>query len=148
MRPDTLAVVAVLAALPLLGACVATSPTGVATGARPPHRPATAPALIPPTRAPERIGLRPATVHMAPGLEGVIGATPSELTRQFGAPRLDVYEGDARKLQFTGGACVLDVFLYPHARGGEPQATYVEARQPTGADTDRAGCVAALRTRR
>ena len=31
--------------------------------------------------------------------------------RQFGAARLEVWEGDARKLQFTGTACVLDVFL-------------------------------------
>jgi hypothetical protein len=80
-----------------------------------------------------------------PGLEGVVGATAPTLIRSFGTPRLDIHEGDARKLQFAGGACVLDVYLYPPANGGEPQADYVEARLPTGADTDRAGCVTALR---
>jgi hypothetical protein len=53
-----------------------------------------------------------------------------------------------RKLQFTGEACVLDVFLYPPRQGAEPVATYVEARRPSdGQDVDRAACVAALRRR-
>ncbi len=132
-----------LAALSLLGACVAPA-SGIAPQLRPIRAPA--PALIPPTRPPERKGMREAMVHHEPGLQGVIGATPAELARQFGTPRLDVYEGDARKLQFSGEACILDVFLYPRVRGGEPQVTYVEARRPTGADADRATCVAALKT--
>jgi len=87
-----------------------------------------------------------AAVHMAPGLEGIIGATATQLARRFGAPRLDVAEGDARKLQFSGTACILDVYLYPGAPGREPQATYVEARRGSdGKDVDRASCVAALR---
>ena len=81
-----------------------------------------------------------------PGLEGVIGATSAELSRQFGAPRLDVWEGDARKLQFAGSACVLDIFLYPAAPGREPQASHTEARRASdGRDVDRAACVSALR---
>ncbi|MBW8785081.1 MAG: hypothetical protein JF593_10670, partial [Novosphingobium sp.] len=65
---------------------------------------------------------------------------------QFGEARLDVWEGDARKLQFTGVPCVLDVYLYPVAPGREPQATYVDARRPSdGKDVDRAACIAALR---
>lgn len=83
-----------------------------------------------------------------PGLEGVIGAHGNDLLRQFGAARLDVFEGDARKLQFSGTACVLDVFLYPDAPGAEPLATYVEARRSSdGKDVDRASCVTALRKR-
>ena len=83
-----------------------------------------------------------------PGLEGVIGATASQLQRQFGNPRLDVYEGDARKLQFTGEACVLDIYLYPLRRGVEPTATYVDARRASDAlDVDRAACVRALKSR-
>ena len=70
------------------------------------------------------------------------------LTRQFGTPRLDVWEGDARKLQFSGTACILDIYLYPSARGREPQATYVDARRASdGMDVDRADCVSALRRR-
>jgi hypothetical protein len=86
-----------------------------------------------------------AQVQQLPGLEGVIGATAADLARRFGAPRLDVYEGDARKLQFTGTACVLDVYLYPSAAGREPQATYVDARRSDGRDVDRAACIQALR---
>lgn len=88
----------------------------------------------------------PARVQVLPGVEGVIGATTAQLTREFGTPRLDVWEGDARKLQFTGTPCVLDVYLYPGAQGREPLATYVEARRTTdGRDVDRAACIAGLR---
>jgi hypothetical protein len=88
----------------------------------------------------------PARVQAMPGLEGVIGASVGDLTRRFGPPRLDVIEGDVRKLQFTGTPCVLDVFLYPPAPGREPLATYVDARrQSDGRDVDRAACVAGLR---
>jgi len=104
---------------------------------------------VPPTRpvAPRPVLPRP-QVQVLPGLEGVIGVTGSDLERQFGPARLDVLEGDARKLQFASSACVLDVFLYPAAAGREPQATYVDARRPSdGRDVDRAACVAALRKR-
>ena len=75
-----------------------------------------------------------------------MGATSADLTRQFGAPRLDVWEGDARKLQFTGAACVLDIYLYPGAPGREPQASHVDARRASdGRDVDKAACVSALR---
>jgi len=87
----------------------------------------------------------PAEVIKLPGLEGVVGADGATLIRQFGPPRLDVAEGDARKLQFTGTACILDVYLYPPAPGAEPRATYVDARRGDGHDVDRAACVAALR---
>jgi hypothetical protein len=80
------------------------------------------------------------------GLEGVIGADSAALQRQFGTPRLDVWEGDARKLQFSGEACVLDIYLYPPSPGAAPTATYVDARRASdGLDVDRASCVKALR---
>ena len=80
------------------------------------------------------------------GLEFVIGARASQLTQVFGPARLDVLEGDARKLQFVGEACVLDVFLYPLSPGAEPTATYVDARRASDAlDVDRAACAQALR---
>ena len=96
----------------------------------------------PPLRTPPPAAKR----QVAPGLEGVIGATVNELTGQFGTARLDVYEGDARKLQFTGNACVLDIYLYPSAQGREPQATYIDARRASdGKDVDRPACIQALR---
>ncbi|MEO6040686.1 MAG: hypothetical protein ABIP41_02185 [Croceibacterium sp.] len=67
------------------------------------------------------------------------------LVRQFGDPRLDVREGDMRKLQFAGQVCVLDIFLYPLAQGAEPVASYVEARRSSdGQDVDKAACVQSL----
>jgi hypothetical protein len=95
---------------------------------------------------PPAAGFRTARAMSLPGLEGVIGADPAALQRQFGAPRLDVWEGDARKLQFSGEACVLDVYLYPPSQGAAPRATYVDARRASdGLDVDRASCVRALR---
>ncbi len=100
----------------------------------------------PATRAPGNAALPKPKILSGPGLEGVIGATPDGLVRQFGPARLDVWEGDARKLQFSGRACVLDVFLYPTAPGASPTATHVEARRASdGEDVDRAACVASLR---
>ena len=78
------------------------------------------------------------------GLETVIGRTASYLTAEFGKPVLDIREGEARKLQFSGPACVLDAYLYPARGGGEPIVTYIDARLPDGRDFDRASCVAAL----
>ena len=131
--------------LPLLAACGgAATPKVQSASAKPASG---KPALTIP-RPPARTGPPTARIQSAPGLEGVIGATPGELTRQFGPARLDVWEGDARKLQFAGDACVLDVYLYPPAAGREPQATYVDARRGSdGLDVDRAACVAALRRR-
>lgn len=129
------------------GANVASTGTPVASA--PPPRPAST--SVPPTRPappPVQQSVDPMApkVMQLPGLEGVIGANAGELQRQLGPARLDVYEGDARKLQFVGEACVLDVYLYPLSRGAEPTATYVDARRSSDAlDVDRAACVAALR---
>lgn len=137
---------ALAALLPLLSACGEAGSTAQIKSA---NRPLATP-------APPRQAYRPPVRHLppvaamqiAPGLEGVIGASPADLARQFGPARLDVREGDARKLQFSGVPCVLDVYLYPAAPGREPQATYVDARRPSdGRDTDRAACVAALKVR-
>ena len=81
----------------------------------------------------------------APGLENVIGQNGAQLERRFGKARLDIPEGDARKLQFTGEPCVLDIYLYPLRPGAQPVATHVEARRASdGKAVDRAACVAAL----
>ena len=80
---------------------------------------------------------------MAPqGLEGVIGQDAAMLARRFGTPRLDVTEGDAQKLQFSGTSCVLDIYLYPQRPGAAPVASHVEARQRQGgAAVDRGACI-------
>ena len=130
-----------LLALTLTTALAACGGGGVksASSARPRQ-----PALV--IRTPARAFPPRPRVLVAPGLEGIIGAESAELARLFGPARLDVWEGDARKLQFTGTACVLDVYLYPPAPGADPEATYVDARRASdGQDVDRAACVAALK---
>lgn len=124
----------------LLAAC-GVSPGGVSST---PDRPA--PRKAAPVRQPARTTPRDPQVQSGPGLEGIIGANRQQLLRQFGEPRLDVWEGDARKLQFTGAACVLDIYLYPTTTSREPRATFVDTRRSSdGQEVDRAACVAALR---
>lgn len=104
--------------------------------------------VIPPPRAgyvpvPSQ---RPAPGPAAPmpaNLAAIQGATAPRLIARFGKPQLDVSEGTARKLQFSGPICVLDTYLYPQSRG-EPVVTHVDARQRDGRPIDEASCVAAL----
>jgi hypothetical protein len=97
------------------------------------------------TQAVSRPVREPEVMHQ-PGLEGVIGARAATLLQAFGTPRIDLKEGDVRKLQFAGLPCVLDIYLYPPDGGGEQVATHVDARRASdGQDVDRAACVQALR---
>ncbi len=145
-----------LALLPLLAGCVSAGsgpiliPESSATRPAPTGTPAPSSQA---TRVPPSDPVRPTAgfiapqVMRAPGLEGVIGASSVQLERRFGKPRLDVIEGDARKLQFAGEPCVLDIYLYPMQPGSSPVATHVEARRASdGRDVDRAACVRALAT--
>lgn len=119
-----------LAALTLLlGACAGGSGTPAPRG----------PAVAAPVRS--NIVMVPEVMASA-GLEGVIGSPAAALTRRFGSPRIDLVEGDARKLQFAGSQCVLDIFLYPVAASTEPTATHVEARlRMGGAAADAGACI-------
>ena len=129
-----------------LAGCVSTPPDYF------PERPptTTAPTRPPPQQQPARpanpsAGQIAPQVMNQPGLEGVIGRDAATLKSLFGPPRLEVKEGDALKLQFSGQACVLDIYLYPLASGARPAATHVEARRASdGESVDRAACVRAL----
>ena len=134
--------IAALALVPALAACAPS-----VKQARPARPAATRP--VPPQQAPAppATGFRAARVMTGPGLEGVIGADADALIRQFGTPRLDVWEADARKMQFTGTRCVLDVFLYPPRPGAPETAAWIDARRSDGQDVDRAACIAAMRGR-
>ena len=126
----------------LLGACTAVpnvAPPAPPTAARPaPSVPATDP-------APPSNGFIPPKLLREAGLEQVIGQNASTLERLFGKPQLTTPEADARKLQFGGRQCVLDVFMYPLRPGSEAVATHVEARRNDGRSVDRASCVASLK---
>lgn len=137
--------VPILLATSLLAGC-ATTPQQAPP---PPPRDTGATTQVPPTRPlppPRPVGGLPAPQIMeGPGLGGIIRENAATVTRRFGQPRLDVREGDMRKLQFSGEACVLDVFFYPLAQGAEPVATWIEARRASdGANVDRFACIQAL----
>jgi len=141
--PSVRAVAAAVLLAPLLAACASTGVTGTASGSRP-GKTIGNQTVRPPVRA----APRDPKFQTIPGLESVIGADETALTLQFGPARLNVWEGDARKLQFSGKACVLDVFLYPTTTSRTPLASYVDARRSSdGQDVDRAACVAALKAR-
>lgn len=89
---------------------------------------------------------RAATRLAAPVRDGVIGLGAAQLQALLGTPVAQLAEGSARKLQFAGSTCVLDAYLYPPERGGEPAVTHVDTRRLTGEDADRMSCIAALRT--
>lgn len=129
-----------------LSACVSTPPD---YAPRPTERPVTTtrpPPQQPVQPAPSGQGFVAPQVMNERGLESVIGRDATALANLFGTPRLQVKEGDALKLQFSGRPCVLDIYLYPLQRGAQPSATHVEARRASdGEEVDRAACVKALR---
>jgi hypothetical protein len=104
----------------------------------------------PPTRASNTV---PASIVRVPAaaslsmLDRVMGKDARSLVALFGVADQDVQEAEARKLQFGGGTCILDAYLYAPSRGKEPVVTYIDARAPDGKDVDRATCVAALAKR-
>jgi hypothetical protein len=104
---------------------------------------ASPPRAAPPVRQPPVQAPLPG----AGGLEAVMGRNAGALIGLFGNPGLDDREGPARKLQFLGPACVLDLYLYPPRGGGDPVVTHIDARLPDGRDTDKAACVEALSRR-
>jgi hypothetical protein len=121
----------------LLGALLAAALAGCAGGSS-----------TPASAKPRSTIVRVPAVMAPQGLEGVIGQDAGTLTQRFGAPRIDLAEGDARKLQFAGRSCVLDIFLYPVTAGQAPTAAHVEARlRQGGAEVDRGACIREVESR-
>lgn len=82
------------------------------------------------------------------GLESITGKRADTLLQRLGRARIDLVEGDVRKLQFAGETCVLDIYLYPLSAGADPIATHVEARQRSGgAAVDKGQCLAEVERR-
>ncbi len=79
----------------------------------------------------------------------LIGLDASSLAARFGQPRFSVREGDGTKLQFGGGSCILDAYLYPVVSGGGgARVTHVDTRNREGRGVDQLGCIAMIETRR
>ena len=73
------------------------------------------------------------------------GLGVGELGELLGLPTLQIREGPGLKLQYRGGGCILDAYLYPPVDGrGAERVTLVEARLPSGAATDAEACEAAI----
>jgi hypothetical protein len=135
-------VMAALLAVGLAGCAGGGGPRKPASASRPAVRPGAA-------ATPRSTGLVVPEVMAGKGLEGVIGAPAAALTGRFGQPRIDLAEGDARKLQFAGATCVLDIYLYPLAAAAEPTATHVAARiRQGGALIDPGVCIREVEGRR
>ncbi|MGH6650360.1 MAG: hypothetical protein ACREB7_04430 [Sphingopyxis sp.] len=103
-------------------------------------------AAVPPRSAPPPVTAAPAPTIVRPvQSNSLIGQSPDAAQRLFGKPRLDVTEGAARKLQFEGTACVIDIYFYAPRAGASPVATHVDARTPDGRNAELGSCVETLR---
>ncbi|TRD11309.1 hypothetical protein FGU71_05240 [Erythrobacter insulae] len=98
--------------------------------------------------APQSSGFRAPSIQREAGLEGITGVRASALLDRLGEPRIDLTEGDSRKLQFAGETCVLDIYLYPLNAGAEPISTHIEARlREGGGPVNRSQCLAEVAQR-
>ena len=97
----------------------------------------------PQTPVAQPIPTRPEPVEQG----GLTGLTAQELVGRFGAPTLQIREGNSLKLQFRGRRCVMDTYLYPSGRSGALKVTHVDTRTPTGGEFDQAACIFSLRER-
>ena len=74
-----------------------------------------------------------AEVHAIAARQGPTNATWSSVSGQ--GTKLE----HSHDVQFRSAACVLDTYLYP-AAGGQ-RVTHIDARLPSGVDTDAQACV-------
>lgn len=103
-------------------------------------------AVSPPRSTPPPVAAAPSPTVVRPVQNNsLIGRSADAVGRLFGKPRLDVTEGAARKLQYEGSACVIDIYFYAPRAGADAVATHVDARTPDGRNAEPESCVAALR---
>ena len=74
----------------------------------------------------------------------MLGRNEKSLRAQFGEPRLNIVEGDGRKMQYVTAKCVVDIYLFPPAAGKEAAVVHIDARDDAGRDMDRDSCVLQL----
>ena len=72
----------------------------------------------------------------------LIGMSSSQLTQRFGAPYLQIREGESIKLQYRSALCVLDAYLYPDPRNrSQYRVLHVDTRTRGGDAMSEAACV-------
>ncbi len=98
-----------------------------------------------PRATPPKAAAGPITAPRPTQNNSLIGRPANAALGLFGKPRLDVAEGTARKLQFSGTACILDIYYYAPRQGADALATHVDARTPDGRDANVPSCIEALR---
>jgi hypothetical protein len=101
------------------------------------------------TPLPVSVPSQAAATTPLPGLAqrgGLIGADANTLASRLGLPRLRIREGDGTKLQFAGGTCLLDAYLYP-ASDGVPRVTHIDTRNRDGRSVALADCLAMIERR-
>jgi len=98
--------------------------------------------------APQQPVAQPSVAARPPRVAtGLLGLTATDLLSHFGNPALQVREGVGLKLQFRSTRCVLDAYLYTPPGGGVERVSHIDARLPSGVDTDQAACISALESR-
>lgn len=75
----------------------------------------------------------------------LVGLDAAALTARFGKPRLQVREGDSTKLQFAGGTCLLDAYLYPSP--SLPRVAHVDTRDREGRPVAQGDCIRTIEAR-
>ncbi|MDQ3078576.1 MAG: hypothetical protein M3R03_01065 [Pseudomonadota bacterium] len=82
---------------------------------------------------------------VAPERGDLLGLDANALATRFGAPRLQVREGSGTKLQFAGGSCLLDAYLYPSP--SQPRVTHIDTRNREGQPVLQAECIRMIQGR-
>ncbi len=78
----------------------------------------------------------------------LIGLDSATLIGRFGRAQFQVREGEGIKLQFAGGTCVLDAYLYPApSGGGAARVTHVDTRNRDGRGVAQADCIRMIEAR-
>lgn len=72
---------------------------------------------------------------------GLIGLDPSQVTGMLGPADFRRTDGPAEILQYRGGSCVLDLYLYRDPSTGQYQVKHVEARDRSFASVAPDACI-------
>lgn len=84
----------------------------------------------------------PETPAVAAG--DIIGLEPVDVQNLLGPVSLKRWEGEVQVMQFTNEHCVIDIYFYETAPGEAFEASYLNARLPSGIEVSSDTCLASL----